>query len=72
MTIVEHIVANLFDIGGGGFKYKSPPVVVLKEEPGVGLLVILHTEFDENGVGDRNASNQVLSDAVFTPLRKKP
>src|SRR6266851_8640632 len=67
MNLVRLDIAN---IGLAGIHHHPLPMVVDEEKPRIAFFIILHTEFDEGLILDRNFAYQVLNNAVLVPLRK--
>ncbi len=55
-----------------GVDDQSPPVIMLKEETGVGLPVALDADLDECLGRDLRGADEILDDPVLTPLREDP
>jgi hypothetical protein len=58
----------MLNVRWGTVQNEAGPVVVLKQEAGVGFRVICHTELDENALFNRDVAEQKLDNAVLTPL----
>src|SRR5258708_24269004 len=67
---VDSVGTDVVEVRRAGVENQALPVVVEHQEPGIALLIVLHSEFDKCLVLDADLVDQILNDAVLIPLRK--
>src|ERR1700730_16975643 len=60
------------DVLGTAIDYQPTPMVVGEQETGICLEIVLHSKLDEQRPVDGHSRDEILDDAVLSPLRENP